>query len=97
MNNENMKIKIILDKITKPQLLALYQFFKNWEPLCKRGSSKIMSYMVDGDGNLHPDITLEIPSTITSDEIKLAEECYSNELNIDFDRIAWKLREIEEE
>ncbi len=53
-----------------------------------------MSFFVDGDGNLHPDISIKLPENITPEEIKLAKKCYGKELDIDFDRIAWKLREI---
>lgn len=86
-----MKLKIIVDNLTKPQLLALVQFFKNWLPLCSAGSSRYVSYYVDGDGNLHPKIKFRLPRKITEEELKLAEECYGKELQIDFDRIAWKL------
>ncbi len=80
-----MKIEIVIDNLTKPQLLALFQFFGNI------GASRKMSYFVDGDGNLHPNIKLKLPSTITKEEINLAEELYKNELDIDFDKIAWRL------
>lgn len=91
VNNEKLKIEITIDNLTKPQLLALHQFFKNWIPLCKAGASRKVSYYVDGDGNLHPDISFKLPPTITKDEVELAEECYSEDLDIDFDKIAWRL------
>ena len=88
-----MKLEISIDNLTKPQLLALRQFFKNWIPLCKSGASRDVSYFVDGDGNLHQDISFKIPEEITDDEIALAEECYNGDLKIDYDKIAWRLRD----
>ena len=89
-----MKIEIVIDNLTKAQLLALYQYFKNWKRLCNIGSSKNMSFFVDGDGNLHPDIHMKLPGYITVDEILLAKECYGGKSEIDFDKIAKELRYI---
>ncbi len=97
VNNEKMRLEIIIDNLTKPQLLALYQFFQNWKPLCSSGASRAISYFVDGDGNLHPDISMCIPDEITLDELQLAKDCYGEKLDIDFDDIAWKLREIHDD
>ena len=88
-----MKLEISVDDLTKPQLLGLVQFFKNWIPLCKSGASRKVSYFVDGDGNLHPDISFKIPEEITKEELALAEDCYKGVLDIDFDKIAWELRD----
>ena len=94
VNNEKLRLEIFVDNLTKPQLLALYQFFKNWEPLCNNGASRAISYFVDGDGNLHPNISMCIPDEITTEELQLAKNCYKNKKYIDFDDIAWELREI---
>jgi len=87
-----MKLEISLDNLTKPQLLALVQFFKNWKRLCSIGSSRYVSFYVDGDGNLHPEIKFNLPNEITQEDLKLAEDCYTDSLRIDFDKIAWELR-----
>ena len=86
-----MKLVIKLDNLTKPQLLALVEFFNKWKYLCSIGSSRAVSYYVDGDGNLHPKIDFELPKEITEEDLSLVKDCYKETLEIDFDKIAWKL------
>lgn len=96
MSKEKVKLNISME-VTIPQALALKAMFEKWNFLSSNGSSKNVSFFVDGDGNFHPKCVVstdkELPE-LTDEFKKLALTDENDEtLFYDFDNIAWKLEE----
>lgn len=61
--NKRIKMTVELD-VTIPQAVALKAMFDHWNYLSSIGSTKSISFLVDGGGNFHPNATCT-----TSEEI----------------------------
>lgn len=94
---------VIRAQCTEAQALALQIMVERWNRLGGWGSSRFVAFYADGDGNFHPKATIEQPPefrSLTDDMRKHAEKLHTSadpplsELYlIDFDPIAWRLRE----
>jgi hypothetical protein len=96
-----MKATIVLDGLTAAQLIAVEDMLWEWQRLGSWGSSRWTCFFADGDGNFRPRITInDNPPKPTSliDRSKLwtGGSEVSGEYRIDFDAVAWKLREMED-
>ena len=83
-------------QVTHAQGLALQAMFKHWNLLAGWGSSRDISFYVDGDGNFHPDCKIsfdgEIPElTEEIEESAIVSGKHTGDLKYDFDAIAWML------
>lgn len=84
-------------QVTVPQALALQAMFEHWNRLGSIGSSRMIGFYVDGDGNFQPkcEVTTSVPIPQLTDDLRQAA-MVSNDGNgtvdFDFDGIAWKLR-----
>jgi hypothetical protein len=73
------KIKMAVSmEVTIPQALALTEMFKLWTQLGSQGSSRDVSFFVDGDGNFQPkcEIITSIPLPEISDAVKKSAKSY---------------------
>lgn len=82
-------------EVTAAQALALKAMFEYWSYLGNIGSSRMVSFMVDGDGDFHPNCVIttekEIPE-LTDELKKLAVvEDKDGARKYDYDNIAWKI------
>lgn len=94
--NDKRKIVVEIDNITEAQAIAIEDMLATWAGLGSAGSSRWTAFYADGDGNFQPKITVDgRPALFT--ELFPAEKFwkggYRGEYRIDFDAIAWKLRE----
>src|SRR5271167_4284671 len=104
-NNERLKMTVELD-VTVPQALALQAMFKHWNRLASWGSSRMIAFYVDGDGNFKPNCQMKFSEELPelTEELEHAAVCNPQELNnngsgdlkFDFDPIAWKLHRQKE-
>lgn len=103
-----MNITIQMNNLTEAQALAIEDLFATWMQLGSMGSSRWTAFYVDGDGNFHPEITVNGNKPkrceLTDPKkrwrkfaFKRDGKLYGDEgYFIDFDSIAWKLREQKE-
>jgi hypothetical protein len=73
--------------------------FKHWNRLASWGSSRMIGFMVDGDGNFKPkcEMTFSEPLLELTDELEMAaivSDDGDGTLNFDFDGIAWRLHNL---
>ncbi len=83
--------------VTLPQALALQSMFDYWSKLGRVGSSRDVSFFVDGDGNFRPECTFVFSEDVPHLTAKLRELAVKSEneghRQYDFDSIAWSLKE----
>jgi len=98
----NKKLIIEIDNLTSAQELAIKELMYNWKYSGIVGSSYWTAFFADGDGNFRPNIKINNEDVISND---LARNCgmikqpinlSNRDFAIDFDCLAWKLDEIEE-
>lgn len=82
--------------VTIPQALALQAMFKHWNRLSSMGSSRMISFYVDGDGDFHPRCNCLFSESIPelTDELeKLAmiQNDGNGQIIFDYDGIAYQL------
>jgi hypothetical protein len=99
---EKIKMLVELD-VTPAQALALEAMFDHWNQLSSWGSSRMVGFYADGDGNFHPRCVY----SYSEDPMKFNEGKFNREelkemaafqnkekdsKNFDFDPIAWNMR-----
>ena len=105
MERLTMTVKM---QVTEAQALTLQAMFNHWNRLARLGSSRMIGFYVDGDGNFKPhceyELGDEIPIHKLTEEMAKAAICNpsanavggSGDLNFDFDGVAWYLRHKDE-
>jgi len=98
------KIKMYVEmEVTISQGLALQAMFEHWNFLSNMGSSRLVAFFVDGDGNFHPKVTTSFSEVIPELTKELKEKAMIGTMEgevpfggakFDFDPIAWKLDEL---
>lgn len=84
-------------EVTEAQALTLQAMFEEWNYCSSIGTSKHISFMVDGDGNFHPHCKVSFGKNITqlNDAIrhiaKKKNKCV--DISYDFDGVAWYLKD----
>ena len=86
-------------QVTPAQALTLQAMFKHWNLLAGWGSSRMIGFYVDGDGNFKPkcECSFSVPLPELTEELeKLAQAKNDGHGNIDFDfdGMGWKLRDL---
>jgi len=86
-------------QVTPAQALALQAMFQHWNRLASWGSSRMIGFFVDGDGNFKPrcDIAFSEPLPVLTDELAkaaIASDDGHGTLNFDFDGVAWRLHDL---
>jgi hypothetical protein len=90
-------------QVTEAQALALEAMFKYWTLLGRRGSSRWVSFYVDGDGDFKPECQVSYSRPITPLTPQLEKAAVVNpsttdgNLKFDFDGIAWELNAIKKQ
>ena len=97
MEGNKKTINVEISNITEAQAIALEDMFRTWMSLGSLGCSRWTSFYADGDGNFRPKIKVngknaEYAEVISDDMRK--ELWDNNEYRIDYDSIAWRLRDI---
>ena len=86
-------------QVTPAQALALQAMFRHWNRLASWGSSRMIGFFVDGDGNFKPkcDMSFSEPLPALTDELEkaaIASDDGHGTLNFDFDGVAWRLHDL---
>jgi hypothetical protein len=93
-----MDLDVKIKNVTEAQAIALEDMFRTWVQLGNIGGSRWTSFFADGDGNFRPQIEVNgrdaqfAPEELISDKQR-AEMWKDGDYRIDFDSIAWRLRE----
>lgn len=86
---------LIAMEVTKAQGLALQAMFEHWNYLSAIGSSRDISFCVDGDGNFHPKCTVffseKMPELTNEMKSRAVVADHDGNRCYDFDPIAWML------
>lgn len=82
--NDDVSLTITLDNLNEPQAIALIAMLENWETHSKWGSSRWVSFYVDGDGPFHPQIDIDVDGEVLqSSELKEIAELQTNKFDFD--------------
>ena len=92
------RVKMTVEmSVTVPQGLALQAMFEHWNRLSRMGSSRMVPFYVDGDGDFKPNCTIHLEGDVPelTPELTLLANCAdpNEDPQFDYDAIAWKLRE----
>jgi len=88
--------RIKIGGLTKPQLIAIEDMLATWVNLGNMGSSRWTAFYADGDGNFRPTIQFNGHKARFTNLIDRNLLWEGGEYKIDFDMLAWKIREEEE-
>lgn len=92
--NNRETITVVIGNLTKAQRLAIEDLFATWMQLASMGASRWTNFNADGDGNFHPQITVDSlppkPCDLTDRKQRWRDDMYW----LDFDEIAWKLPDM---
>lgn len=98
-NLDKVKMNVTME-VTKSQALALKDMFEYWNELSNAGSSRNVSFFIDGDGNFHPNCKIEIEGDVPELDDKLRQLAVSEDIHgdrmYDFDNISWYFSQLEE-
>ena len=99
MIKDRIKMTVDMD-VTVAQGLALQAMFKTWNKLASWGSSRMVAFFVDGDGNFKPHCEVSFSEAVPelTKELEEAAMVYGknndDRYEFDFDPIAWRLKKI---
>jgi hypothetical protein len=88
-------IHIEISNLTEAQAIAIEDMLATWAMLGSQGSSRWTSFYADGDGNFRPKVLVNCQKAKQTELLTKEEKWKGSEYRIDFDKIAWKLREPE--
>lgn len=91
MANDQVKLTVQM-KATVPQALTLQAFFKHWNYLSGIGSSRMVAFFVDGDGNFHPKCQITVEGDCPELTKEMEEKAQIHKHQFDFDPVAWSVR-----
>lgn len=103
MNEDARKITIEIDNLTEAQVIALEDMLYTWQAMGNAGCSRWTAFYADGDGNFRPKIKIDGRDPKPTDFVKKEQKWRKDDdkieadYTIDFDWIAWKLRDKSEE
>jgi len=83
---------IQIDNLTNAQVIAIEDMLGVWAKLGSIGSSRWTKFFADGDGSFHPDILVNGVKPKRFHHPKKGVKSIEN-YSIDFDEIAWLLRD----
>ena len=97
MSNERVEMTVKM-QVTPAQGLALQAMFEHWNKMASWGTSRNISFYVDGDGNFKPNAEVtyseEIPELTDEMRKKAAyDEKGNGDVSFDFDPIAWMMHD----
>ena len=96
--NERIEMTVTM-QVTSAQALALKAMFKHWNRLAYLGSSRMIGFFVDGDGNFKPKCEMKFSGLLPelTDELEKAAIVHDDgngTLCFDSDGVAMKLRNV---
>lgn len=98
---EKITLDIKINNITVAQALAINEMFKQWERFGDAGCSRQVSFMVDGDGDFHPEIQTIFSQKPNWKYFEIAEKFSTPKngegCNFDYDNLYYQIRLYEEE
>ena len=98
--SERIKMRVEME-VTVPQALSLQAMFKYWNYLASAGGSREVAFYCDGDGDFKPKCFVsfdgDIPELTKEMESIAIIKDSGGDRTYDFDRIAWKLRDLKEQ
>jgi hypothetical protein len=81
---DDVSLTVTFDHLDEPQAIALIAMLETWEMHGKFGSSRWVSFFVDGDGPFHPEIDIDVDDDVMqSDELKNVAEIDTNKFDFD--------------
>lgn len=90
-----MQLTVTFDNLTKAQVITLRSMFEDWEYFGSVGKSRYTSFLADGDGNFHPEISFKEDEPEGYNRLKGETghkmEFKRNIRTYDHDPIAWRL------
>jgi len=90
-------MKIEIDNLTEAQAIAIEDMLAVWVTLGNIGASRNTTFFADGDGNFHPKITVDGEKPKRFVHPTAGAKKYNPDYRIDFDEIAWLLRDYKKE
>ena len=86
-------------QVTTAQALALQAMFKHWNRLAGQGSSRMIGFFADGDGNFKPkcEMVFSEPLPELTDDLEKAaivSDDGNGTRDFDFDGVAWRLHDL---
>ncbi len=82
-------------RVTESQALALKAMFEYWNYLSNIGGSRNVAFMVDGDGNFHPNCEVEVDPPIRELDDELRELAIvkddGGDRTYDFDSVSYRI------
>mgnify|MGYP000858997142 FL=1 len=91
-----MKMLIEIENLTEAQKIALEDMFATMVNLGNIGASRWVCFYSDGDGNFRPKIIVDGKKPEFTKLLTKEDRWKNDEYRIDFDKIAWLLRDIKE-
>jgi len=80
----DLSLTVTFDHLNEPQAITLISMLETWEMHGEFGSSRWVSFFVDGDGSFHPKIEIDVDErVIQSDEVKDVAEIDTNKFDFD--------------
>jgi hypothetical protein len=93
-SDTRVSMSITIDNLTEAQRLAIVDMLAMWQVLESVGSSRDVTFYVDGDGNFHPDIRVDgVPPKACGSAEEVQARWRGDQYRIDYDEIAWKLHD----
>lgn len=104
--SEKYDMTVEFKGITQPQAIALQAMFELWQKMGSWGSSRMVAFMVDGDGDFRPKIEVgfwkDVYKDMTPERIEQLKAmakvsrtpddgCLEDHVAFDFDSIGWSL------
>lgn len=96
--NEKHAMIVTFENLTEAQKIGLCDLFAVWQQAGSLGCSRWTGFFADGDGNFRPRITVDGQPPAHQDLVEPGKfwtngEPWRGEYKMDFDAIAWKLRD----
>ena len=86
-------------QVKPAQALALQTMFEHWNLLSNIGSSRMIGFFVDGDGDFHPKCEIEYSEPVPELTNQLRQAAVVSDLEgkrmFDYDGIAWRINHPE--
>jgi hypothetical protein len=101
MANRTENLTIQIDNLSEAQSLAIQDMLAMWVSLGRSGSSRMVSFYADGDGDFHPRIDINstdcfVPPKQFGTPEEIQARWKKDVYEIDYDEIAGKLRRAKE-
>lgn len=102
------KLTIEIDNLSEAQVIALNDLLATWRSLGGSGASRWTAFYADGDGDFHPQITINGEQPKFTDLIDRKKRCWGGDevvarrfltgdaYKIDYDWIGWALQAKED-